>query len=100
MTIKSISKFAFILIGVSVLVAFGTKSSKVTSRATGWSYNEKAGMQFTVKPGFVSKIPDGMVAIEGGSYTIGEKGEFVTAQRDNRRRRITEIGRASCRERV
>lgn len=89
MTIKSISKFAFILIGVSVLVAFGTKSSKVTSRATGWSYNEKAGMQFTVKPGFVSKIPDGMVAIEGGSYTIGEKGEFVTAQRDNRRRRIT-----------
>ena len=89
MTIKSISKFAFILIGGSVLVAFGTKSSKVTSRATGWSYNEKAGMQFTVKPGFVSKIPDGMVAIEGGSYTIGEKGEFVTAQRDNRRRRIT-----------
>lgn len=89
MTIKSFSKFAFILIGGSVLVAFGTKSSKVTSRATGWSYNEKAGMQFTVKPGFVSKIPDGMVAIEGGSYTIGEKGEFVTAQRDNRRRRIT-----------
>lgn len=41
MTIKSISKFAFILIGVSVLVT-GTKSSKVAPTwATGWSYNEK-----------------------------------------------------------
>ncbi|MEI8085634.1 MAG: SUMF1/EgtB/PvdO family nonheme iron enzyme [Paludibacter sp.] len=30
-----------------------------------------------------------MVAIEGGSFTIGEKGEFVTAPRDSKPRRIT-----------
>jgi len=30
-----------------------------------------------------------MVAIEGGTYTIGERGEFITAPRDNQKRRIT-----------
>jgi gliding motility-associated lipoprotein GldJ len=30
-----------------------------------------------------------MVAIEGGSFTVGERGEFITASRDNKRRRIT-----------
>lgn len=89
MTLKSISKFAFILIGAGIVAAFGSKSDKNTSRTTGWKYNDKNGMEFTVKSGISSKIPDGMVAIEGGTYTIGEKGESVTAERDSRNRRIT-----------
>lgn len=59
------------------------------SRTTGWAYNDKTGTGFAVKHNFESAAPSGMVAIEGGSFTIGEKGEFITAQRDNRPRRVT-----------
>ncbi|MGB4415142.1 MAG: SUMF1/EgtB/PvdO family nonheme iron enzyme [Paludibacter sp.] len=89
MTIKSITKFALFLIGISIVVAFGKKTNQTTSSVTGWKYNDIKGTGFTVKPGYKTQTPIGMVAIEGGSFTIGEKGEFVTAPRDNKRRRIT-----------
>ena len=59
------------------------------SALTGWKYNDKNGTGFAVKSKFITEIPNGMVAIEGGSFTIGEKGEFVTAPRDSKPRRIT-----------
>jgi len=59
------------------------------SALTGWKYNDKNGTGFTVKSDYITEIPNGMVAIEGGSFTIGEKGEFVTAPRDSKPRRIT-----------
>ena len=89
MKIKIISKIALFLIGISLIVAFGKKPNSNTSSVTGWKYNDKNGTGFTVKPGYRTQIPIGMVAIEGGSYTIGAKSEFVTAPRDNKRRRIT-----------
>ena len=89
MKIKTISKIGFFLIGISVIVAFGKKPNQTTSGVTGWKYNDKNSTGFTVKPGYKLQTPIGMVAIEGGSFTIGEKGEFVTAPRDNKRRRIT-----------
>ena len=70
-------------------MAFGKKPNQTTSGVTGWKYNDKNSTGFTVKPGYKLQTPIGMVAIEGGSFTIGEKGEFVTAPRDNKRRRIT-----------
>ena len=89
MKIKTISKIGFFLIGISVIVAFGKKPNQTTSGVTGWKYNDKNSTGFTVKPGYKLQTPIGMVAIEGGSFTIGEKGEFVTAPRDNKRPRIT-----------
>ncbi|MBP1677359.1 MAG: hypothetical protein H6Q20_1918 [Bacteroidetes bacterium] len=88
MKIKTIARFTLVLAGVALIFAFGKKSEKV-SRVTGWKYNDKAGTGFIVKPGYKTNVPMGMVAIEGGSFTIGEKGEYVTAPRDNKRRRIT-----------
>lgn len=89
MKIKTITKIGFFLIGISIIVAFGKKPNQTTSGVTGWKYNDKNSTGFTVKPGYKLQTPIGMVAIEGGSFTIGEKGEFVTAPRDNKRRRIT-----------
>lgn len=89
MKIKTISKLAIFLLGISLIVAFGKKGNSNTSSVTGWKYNDKNSTGFTVKPGYKTQTPLGMVAIEGGSYTIGEKSEFVTAPRDNKRRRIT-----------
>lgn len=89
MSIKSITKVALLIVGIALAVAAGKKNDTSTSRATGWKYNDISGTGFTVKSGFKTQIPNGMVAIEGGSYTIGEKGEFVTAERESRKRRIT-----------
>ena len=84
-TFVKLSTISFAL----VLVACATKTNDDTSRVTGWKYNDKKGTGFTVKKGYISKIPPGMVAIEGGSFTIGEKGEYVSVQHDNKPRRIT-----------
>jgi gliding motility-associated lipoprotein GldJ len=89
MKIQTISKIALFLVGISLIVAFVQKPKSNTSSVTGWKYNDKNGTGFTVKPGYRTQVPLGMVAIEGGSFTIGEKSEFVTAPRDNKRRRIT-----------
>jgi len=82
------------LASICLVLAFsGCKSNSSAddnySRVTGWAYNDKTGTGFAVKKNYISEIPNGMVAIEGGSYTIGEKGEFITAPRDNKPRRIT-----------
>ena len=89
MKIKSITKASLFLLGITMIVAFVQKPNQSTSGVTGWKYNDKNSTGFTVKPGYKLQTPIGMVAIEGGSFTIGEKGEFVTAPRDNKRRRIT-----------
>ncbi len=78
-----------VLIATLFVVASCASNDESISRVTGWKYNDKEGTGFIVKNNYKLKTPPGMVAIEGGSYTIGEKGEFVTAPRDNRRRRIT-----------
>ncbi len=70
-----------------LVTACGSKNN--TSRLTGWKYNDPDGTGFEVKKNFKMNTPSGMVHIEGGSFTIGEKIEFVTAPRNNQRRRIT-----------
>ena len=92
MDFKKIFRFAFIFLGIISIGIIGkscSSSKKGASGTTGWEYNDINSTGFTVKKAFESKVPIGMIAIEGGSYTIGEKGEFITAQRDNRPRRIT-----------
>ncbi|MDR2823668.1 MAG: SUMF1/EgtB/PvdO family nonheme iron enzyme [Prevotellaceae bacterium] len=59
------------------------------SNVTGWKYNDKKTTGFTVKDEVKGKVPDGMVPIEGGTFTIGEKTEAITVDRNNPRRRIT-----------
>jgi len=60
-----------------------------TSRLTGWRYNDPNGTGFEVQRNFKMSTPSGMVKIEGGTFTIGERAEFITAPRNNPRRRIT-----------
>jgi len=43
MTIKSITKFALFLVGISIVVAFGKKTNQTTSSVTGWKYNDIKG---------------------------------------------------------
>ena len=90
MRIKLIASLTTIVAAVIFIGCAGNNpANDRTSRATGWKYNDKKGTGFVVKSGYKLKTPPGMVAIEGGTFTLGEKGEFVTAQRNNKPRRVT-----------
>ena len=90
MRLKTIAKFATIALSITLLACVSSNADENYSRLTGWKYNDKNGAGYTVKKNYVTRVPPGMVAIEGGSYTIGEKGEYITnAPRNNTPRRIT-----------
>lgn len=89
MKLKTIAKFASVCLAIALVGCSRKPANESYSRVTGWNYNDKNATGFTVKKDYTSQVPTGMVAIEGGSFTIGSKGEFVTAPRDNKPRRIT-----------
>jgi formylglycine-generating enzyme required for sulfatase activity len=68
---------------------FGSGKKSAISNTTGWRYNDEKATGFGVKKNYKPQVPTGMIAIEGGTFTIGEKGEVVTGERNNLRRRIT-----------
>lgn len=59
------------------------------SHATGWNYFDKKTTNFQAFEGIGAGVPTGMIAIEGGSFTIGERDEFITAPRNNQTRTLT-----------
>lgn len=89
MKLKTIAKLASLSLAITMVSCVSNTQNDGYSRVTGWKYNDKTATGFSVKKGYTSRIPSGMVAIEGGSFTIGEKGEYITAPRDNKPRRIT-----------
>lgn len=89
MNVKTLIQFSA-LATILLLASCASQSKKENySRVTGWKYNDEKGTGFGVKKDFKTTVPPGMVSIEGGSFTIGEKGEVVLAPRNSRRRRIT-----------
>ena len=82
-----------VIIAASVLSVFtGCKSRELNtqfSNTTGWSYYDEKTTNFEAKEGVGNVDPVGMVAIQGGTFNIGQTDEFVTAPRDNSRRSIT-----------
>lgn len=89
MRIKTITKIALFVLGVSAVVAFGDKGGLAQSNVTGWKYDKDFG--FTTKGGFVIKsaVPFGMVAIEGGTFAFGQNTELTSTTVDNRQRNVT-----------
>ena len=88
MRIGTLAKISVAAVLIVAVFAFGRKN-KNTSSVTGWKYNDPATTDFVVKKGLKTQVPPGMVAIVGGSFTLGEKTEFITQPRNNRQRRIT-----------
>jgi len=89
MKLKTIAKLAILSLAITLVGCVSKSTNNGYSRVTGWKYNDKTGTGLSVKKSYTGRIPAGMVAIEGGSFTMGEKGEFLTAPRDNKPRRIT-----------
>jgi gliding motility-associated lipoprotein GldJ len=89
MKLKTTFKLATLYLALSLMGCANRSASDGYSGVTGWRYNDVSSTSFAVRSDYMNEIPQGMVAIEGGSFTMGEKGEFITAPRDNKRRRIT-----------
>ena len=59
------------------------------SNTTGWNYFDERTTNFEANEGVGNVNPVGMVPIQGGSFTVGEKDEFLTAPRNNETRTLT-----------
>ena len=59
------------------------------SNTTGWNYFDQRTTNFQANEGVGNVSPTGMIPIQGGSFTVGEKDEFLTAPRNNDVRTIT-----------
>ena len=59
------------------------------SNTTGWNYYDRNTTNFEAIEGVGNVNPPGMVPIQGGTFTIGEKDEFLTAPRNNANRSLT-----------
>ncbi len=90
--LKLVSKAAILTFVVLVSTGCPTSSRELntkTSYQTGWKSFDKSTTRFEAYEGNIAQGPQGMVAIPGGSFTIGQQDEFVTAPRNSERRTLT-----------
>ncbi len=87
---KNVLKYLLI---VSVVLGAGScKQRELNTRVsntTGWNYFDQKTTNFEAREGVGNANPVGMVQIQGGSFTVGEKDEFLTAPRNNETRTVT-----------
>lgn len=86
---KKVIKFATLAL---LVLLSGCKQDDLNtqySNTTGWKYNDKKTTKFEAIDMQVMETPPGMVPIQGGTFMVGERGEFVTAPRNNRQRNLT-----------
>lgn len=92
MNIKIVSK-TLILTSVLFLGACSIFTKKdlntKTSFWTGWDNFDPKTTNFEAYEGNVAQTPKGMLPIPGGTFTIGQMDEFITAPRNSERRSIT-----------
>ena len=84
--------FKYLLIVSVVMVAASCNKRELNTRVsntTGWNYFDQRTTNFEANEGVGNVNPIGMVPIQGGSFTVGEKDEFLTAPRNNETRTLT-----------
>ncbi len=85
-------KYSKIFLFMALIAFYGCGNGRdlntKISNTTGWNYNDKHSFNFFAAEG-LSTTPVGMVPIEGGTFTIGETDEFITAPRNNAHRTIS-----------
>ena len=91
MNIKLIASKTLILAAALIMAACSgnRELNTKTSFQTGWKNFDPTTTRFQAYEGYTSSIPPGMLPIEGGSFTIGQQDEFVTAPRNSERRTLT-----------
>ena len=85
--LKSIFLVTIVVVGMGSC-AQRELNTKV-SNTTGWNYFDEKTTNFEALEGVGNANPVGMVPIQGGTFTIGENDEFITAPRNNAKRALT-----------
>ncbi len=86
---KKVSKIAFLFVVVLLSACAQSDLNTKVSNTTGWNYYDQKTTNFEATVGFTAGVPVGMIPIQGGTFTVGEKDEFITAPRDNSQRNLT-----------
>ena len=91
MNIKQIVSKTLILSVALILAACSGERdlNTKTSFQTGWKNFDPTTTRFQAYEGYTSTTPPGMLPIEGGTFTIGQQDEFITAPRNSERRTLT-----------
>lgn len=86
--ILAVLGFSIVLVSCG---SFGGKKSKKSGKSstTGWNYNDPNMGGFTVASSKEQKVGPGLVAIEGGTFTMGATQENVYYEWDNNPRQVT-----------
>ena len=85
---------SIVLVSVALLGLVSCSSQRrelntKVSNTTGWNYYDEKTTNFEALEGVATTSPVGMVPIQGGTFTIGENDEFITAPRNNGKRALT-----------
>ena len=84
--------FKYLLIVSVAMAAISCNKRELNTRVsntTGWNYFDRKTTNFEANEGVGNVNPVGMLPIQGGSFTVGEKDEFLTAPRNNETRTLT-----------
>ena len=84
--------FKYLLIASVAVLAVSCSQRELNTRVsntTGWNYFDQNYTNFEANEGVGNVNPVGMVPIQGGTFTVGEKDEFLTAPRNNETRSLT-----------
>ena len=86
---NKVFQIGLVLVAVMLTACNQRELNTKVSHATGWSYFDKKTTNFQAYEGVDAGVPLSMVIVEGGSFPIGEKDEFITAPRNNANRSLT-----------
>ena len=90
MNIKTLLKTLVLLIAVFASTACQTRDLNTrVSFQTGLKNFDSKTFTFQAYEGTLSPTPAGMLHVEGGTFTIGQEDEFITAPHNNDRRTLT-----------
>ena len=92
MKIKTVSiffVFATLLTFSACQMSNNRELNTKTSFQTGWKNFNPNTIDFEAYEGNLSIAPTGMLPIEGGTFTIGQMSEFITAPHNNDRKSLT-----------
>ena len=86
---KNVLKYLLLISVVALTACNQRELNTKVSNTTGWNYFDRrtTNFQANANPGNVH--PTGMLPIQGGTFTVGEKDEFLTAPRNNETRSLT-----------
>lgn len=86
---KSFLKIAALALLVSLTACNRSELNTRVSNTTGWNYYDQQTTNFQAKAGVGNVDPVGMVPIQGGTFSLGQKDEFLTAPHNNSNRTVT-----------